>query len=162
MTRRAASAGAGVEQAGAPDARPGEAVPGGNCRAVSGSPHTPAASADKLSVVAFTHTVQQPVEGLRAKALRALGDLPPFSATLQRLTASLAGEDVSFSQLGDLIEKDAVVAGNILHLVNSALYARRGDITSVRHALSILGIDKVRNAVLGMSLARMWSKLPMP
>jgi len=113
-------------------------------------------------VVAFTHTVQQPVEGLRAKALRALGDLPPFSATLQRLTASLAGEDVSFSQLGDLIEKDAVVAGNILHLVNSALYARRGDITSVRHALSILGIDKVRNAVLGMSLARMWSKLPMP
>ncbi len=113
-------------------------------------------------MVAFTHTVQQPVEGLRAKALRALGDLPPFSATLQRLTASLAGEDVSFSHLGDLIEKDTVVAGNILHVVNSALYARRGDITSVRHALSILGIDKVRNAVLGMSLTRMWSKLPMP
>ena len=114
-------------------------------------------------MVAFTtNTTQHPVESLRTKALRALGDLPPFSATINRLMASLAGEDVSFSQLGDLIEKDTVVAGNILHLVNSALYARRGEINSVRHALSILGLDKIRNAVLGMSLTRMWSKLPMP
>lgn len=100
--------------------------------------------------------------GLRRKALKTLSDLPPFSATLNRLMATLAGENVSFSQLGDLIEKDTVVAGNILNLVNSALYARRGTINSVRHALSLLGIDKIRNAVLGMSLTRMWSKLAAP
>ncbi len=119
-------------------------------------------------MVAFTEPNTEPAASatgphvLRRKALRALGDLPPFSATLNRLMASLAGESVSFSQIGDLIEKDTIVAGNILHLVNSALYARRGTINSVRHALSILGLDKIRNAVLGMSLTRMWTKLPVP
>lgn len=101
-------------------------------------------------------------EVLRREALRALGDLPPFSATLNRLMASLAGENISFAHLGDLIERDTVVAGNVLNLVNSALYARRGAINSVRHALSILGIGKIRNAVLGMSLTRIWSHLPVP
>lgn len=101
-------------------------------------------------------------DDLKRKALRSLSELPPFSAVLNRLLASLAGENVSFSKLGDLIEKDTVVAGNLLHLVNSALYARRGTINSVRHALSLLGLEKVRNAVLGMSITRMWSKARMP
>jgi putative nucleotidyltransferase with HDIG domain len=96
------------------------------------------------------------------RALAALGKLPPFSPILNKLLASLAGEDVSFSKLGDLIEKDAVVAGNIIHLVNSALYARRATITSVRHALALLGMDKVRNTLLGMSISRMWSQVKTP
>jgi HD-like signal output (HDOD) protein len=91
-----------------------------------------------------------------------LGELPPFSPILNRLLASLAKEDVSFNKLGDLIEKDPVMAGNLLHLVNSALYARRGSINSVRHALSLLGINKLRNAVLGMSITRMWNQVRTP
>jgi HD-like signal output (HDOD) protein len=80
-----------------------------------------------------------PADKLSQRALGALGKLPPFSPILNKLLASLAGEDVSFAKLGDLIEKDTVVAGNILHLVNSALYARRATITSVRHALALPG-----------------------
>jgi HD-like signal output (HDOD) protein len=94
--------------------------------------------------------------------MAALSKLPPFSPILNKLMASLAGEDVSFSKLGDLIEKDTVVAGNILHLVNSALYARHGTINSVRHALSILGVDKVRNTVLAMSVSRMLNHANTP
>ncbi len=90
--------------------------------------------------------------------MKALRKLPPFSPILNQLMASLAGEDISFAKLSDLIEKDTVIAGNILHMVNSALYARRGTINSVRHALSLMGIQKLRNAVLGMSLARSWAK----
>lgn len=99
---------------------------------------------------------------LRERALRSLGELPPFSPILNRLLASLAKDDVSFVKLGDLIEKDTVVAGNLLQLVNSALYARRGSINSVRHALSLLGINKLRNAVLGMSISRMWNQVKTP
>jgi putative nucleotidyltransferase with HDIG domain len=99
---------------------------------------------------------------LKQRALDALGKLPPFSPILNKLLASLAGEDVSFTKLGDLMEKDTVVAGNVLHLVNSALYGRRTNINSVRHALSILGLEKVRNAVLGMSISRMWNQTRTP
>lgn len=106
--------------------------------------------------------VSTPDSKLSQRALGALGKLPPFSPILNKLLASLAGEDVSFSKLGDLIEKDTVVAGNIIHLVNSALYARRATITSVRHALALLGMDKVRNTLLGMSISRMWSQVKTP
>jgi putative nucleotidyltransferase with HDIG domain len=110
----------------------------------------------------MVETVSVPVNKLSERALAALGKLPPFSPILNKLLASLAGEDVSFAKLGDLIEKDTVVAGNILHLVNSALYARRATITSVRHALALLGMDKVRNTLLGMSISRMWSQVKTP
>jgi HD-like signal output (HDOD) protein len=103
-----------------------------------------------------------PQQDLKQKALRSLGSLPPFSPILTRLLATLAEEDVSFAALGDLIEKDTVVAANILHLVNSALYARRGNVSSVRHAVSLLGTNKLRNAVLGMSIARVWNRVKMP
>jgi HD-like signal output (HDOD) protein len=99
---------------------------------------------------------------LREKALRSLGSLPPFSPILNRVLASLASEDVSFTKLADLIEKDTVVSANLLQLVNSALYARRGTVNSVRHALSLLGVNKLRNAVLGMSIARMWNQVRPP
>jgi len=99
---------------------------------------------------------------LKQRALVALTKLPPFSPILNKLLASLAGEDVSFAKIGDLIEKDTVVAGNVLRLVNSALHGRTGNINSVRHALSILGVDKVRNAVLGMSISRMWNQVRTP
>lgn len=99
---------------------------------------------------------------LREKALRSLGSLPPFSPILNRVLASLASEDVSFTKLADLIEKDTVVSANLLQLVNSALYARRGTVNSVRHALSLLGVNKLRNAVLGMSISRMWNQVRPP
>ena len=76
--------------------------------------------------------------------------------------ASLANEDVSFSSVSDLIEKDTVLAGNILKVVNSALYGRRGEVNSVRHAVALLGVNKLRNTVLGMSITRMWARVKTP
>lgn len=73
--------------------------------------------------------------------------------------ASLAQEDVSFAELSTVIERDTVLAGNVLRLVNSALYGRRGTISSVRHALSIMGLTKLRNYVLSLSVSRLWARV---
>jgi len=107
-------------------------------------------------------TVSDTPSTVRERALRALGQLPPFSPILNRLIASLAQEDVSFAKVADLIEKDTVLAGNVLRLVNSALYGLRGTVNSIRHAVSLLGIVKLRNATLGMSVARMWAQVKTP
>jgi HD-like signal output (HDOD) protein len=107
-------------------------------------------------------TVSTPTFPARDRALRVLGELPPFSPILNRLIASLAQEDVSFAKIAELIEKDTVLAGNILRLVNSALYGFPGTINSIRHAVSLLGINKLRNATLGMSVARMWKQVKTP
>lgn len=98
----------------------------------------------------------------KEQALRSLEKLPPFAPVLSRLLATLAREDVSFAKLADLIEKDTVLAGNVLKLVNSAAYGRSGNVNSVRHAVSILGVTKLRNAALGMSITRMWTAIQTP
>lgn len=98
----------------------------------------------------------------KAKALKCLGQLPPFSPVLNRLLASLAHEDVSFVELAKLIEKDTVMSGNVLRMVNSAAYGRRGTINSISHGISVLGLNKLRNTVLSLSISRMWRSLKTP
>lgn len=96
---------------------------------------------------------------LREKAFKALNQLPPFNPTLNRLLATLAKEDVFFSEVAAVIEKDTVLAGNVLKLVNSALYARSGTINSVRNAVAILGLNKLRNLALSLSVSRMFKQM---
>jgi HD-like signal output (HDOD) protein len=88
-----------------------------------------------------------------------LNQLPPFNPTLNRLLATLAKEDVFFSEVSAVIEKDTVLAGNVLKLVNSALYARSGTINSVRNAVAILGLSKLRNLALSLSVSRMFKQV---
>jgi HD-like signal output (HDOD) protein len=94
--------------------------------------------------------------------LRSLDRLPPFSPILNRLLATLAQEDVSFANLSEVIEKDTVLAGNVLRLVNSALYGLPGSVNSVRHAVAILGMVKLRNVVMSLSISRMWRNVRTP
>lgn len=92
----------------------------------------------------------------RQKLQRVLNNLPPFSPILNRLLASLAKEDVRFSDLAVLIEKDTVLSGHVLRLVNSAAMARRNRINSISHAVSVLGLVRLRNFLLSLSIARLW------
>lgn len=92
----------------------------------------------------------------KQKLQRVLSSLPPFSPILNRLIASLASEDVRFSDLSSLIEKDTVLSGHVLRLVNSAAMARRSRINSIAHAVSVLGIVRLRNFLLSLSIARLW------
>jgi HD-like signal output (HDOD) protein len=78
---------------------------------------------------------------------------------LDRLLATLSNENAGMGKIADIIEKDMVIAGNVLRLVNSALYGRRGTVNSVRHAVSLLGINKLRNTVFAMSISRVWSQV---
>ncbi len=105
-----------------------------------------------------TETVISPQE----RILGALDKLPPFSPVLTRLLATLADEDVSFGELAGIIETDAVLAGNLLRVVNSPLYGRISTINSVRHAVAIMGSIKIRNLVLGLSVSRRWTRALVP
>ncbi|MEO8128658.1 MAG: HDOD domain-containing protein [Bryobacteraceae bacterium] len=107
-------------------------------------------------------TSNAPAAIFRQKALHSLSSLPPLSPILNRLLASLAKDDISFAQLGALIEKDTVLAGNVLKTVNSALYGCSGTINSVNHAIAIMGLSKLRNTALSFSVNRMWKSIKTP
>src|ERR1700685_1445106 len=119
-------------------------------------------SVDNPKVTASVSSSNSGQSTVRQRSLAPLSQLPPSSPILNRLIASLASDDVSFAKIAELIEKDTVLAGNILKLVNSALYGLAGTVNSIRHAVSLLGISKLRNAALSMSVARMWSQVKTP
>jgi HD-like signal output (HDOD) protein len=95
----------------------------------------------------------------RERALTSLNRLPAFSPVLNKLIATTADENVSFSAIGDLIEKDAVLAGQLLRLVNSAVYTRHSQVNSVRHAVAMIGTRKLRNFALGISVSNLWHRV---
>ncbi len=94
--------------------------------------------------------------------LAKLHELPPFSPVLNKLLATLGDESFSFRQLGALIEQDTVLTGNVLRLVNSAAYARRAEVMAISNAIAILGVNKLRNLVLTLSVANMWKSVKTP
>lgn len=96
------------------------------------------------------------------QVMEALSKLPPFSPVLTKLMASLAKEDVMVNELADWIEKDTVLTGNVLRMVNSAAYGHMGTVSSVRNAIAILGTNRLRNIVMGLSVCNMMTNVKLP
>ena len=93
--------------------------------------------------------------------LAKLNDLPPFSPVLNKLLASLGDENFSYGQLGALIEQDMVLTGNVFRLINSAAYGRRTEVLAISKAIALLGVNKLRNLVLTLSVANMWRSVKL-
>jgi HD-like signal output (HDOD) protein len=96
------------------------------------------------------------------RAVEAIGKLPPFSPVMTKLLATLAKDDVMVGQLADWIEKDTVLTGSVMRMVNSAAFGRSGKVSSVRHGIAILGTTRLRNIVLSLSVCSMMNKVHLP
>lgn len=106
--------------------------------------------------MSFPTITTKPLPMTQQTILAKLSDLPPFSPVLNKLLASLSDENFSYGQLGSLIEQDTVLTGNVLRLVNSAAYGRRVEVMAISKAISLVGVNKLRNLVLTLSVANMW------
>ena len=87
-----------------------------------------------------------------ATVLKRLDKLPALSPMVTRLAHELGHRHADGRHVSELIEKDAVLCSQVLKVANSALYARRGQIGSVRQAVAFLGMNKLRRLALGFSL----------
>jgi HD-like signal output (HDOD) protein len=86
--------------------------------------------------------------------LQRRGDFPAFARTMGEVSHKAdANGAFSAGQLGDCILKDYALTAKLLRVVN-ANYARRfgGRIYSIKHAIVILGFDRVRSLALTISL----------
>ena len=74
--------------------------------------------------------------------------MPPFPQVALNVLQLVVNENVQLSRLGNLISSDAAFASELLTVVNSALYAPRYPIRSIRHALEILGANHLQGLCL--------------
>lgn len=76
--------------------------------------------------------------------------IPSLPTLYGELTAVLRSEDPSVSQIERIISKDVGMAAKILQLANSAFLGVRGRVSSVSHAVSLIGTESVRTLVLSV------------
>ena len=77
--------------------------------------------------------------------------LPSIAVELQRLSTH---EDAGIDDVVRLLEKDEMLAGSVIRLVASPVYAGRGPVRSLREAVIRLGVRTVRDVVFESALRR--------
>ncbi len=85
----------------------------------------------------------------RVKECPNLPSLPTIAVQVLELAKK---SDVDITEIAQFISKDAALSGKILKTVNSSFYGRSQHVSTISHALVILGLQSVKTLVLGFSL----------
>jgi HD-like signal output (HDOD) protein len=75
--------------------------------------------------------------------------LPPVAAHVLKL---LEDDNIDIRTIAKVIESDASLTMKLLRVANSPLYAIRTEITSIQQAIITLGLNRLTNIVLGVSI----------
>ena len=77
-----------------------------------------------------------------------LKKVPPFPPVAVKLLSLLSNAAVDTNEVADLIASDATFTARLLQRVNSAEFGFVSDITNVRRAVALLGLDTTRQITL--------------
>lgn len=78
--------------------------------------------------------------------------LPTLPQVVKKLTTMVESPDVSAQDVGKLISSDQVLGAKVLRLVNSPFYGFPGRISSITHAIILLGFNVIKGVVLSASV----------
>jgi len=98
---------------------------------------------------------------LREQTLRCLDRLPKMSPMLTQLLGQLSRRNCDIQELVETVERDPMLSGQVLRLANSAIFARLRPVSSVRHAIAMIGISALRKFALGSSISNLFSRSRM-
>ena len=79
-------------------------------------------------------------------------NLPTLPGIAARLLEAFQAEKPDINEIGDIISADPVLTSKILKIVNSSFYSLLSKITSVKHAINLMGLKAVQNLALSFSL----------
>jgi HD-like signal output (HDOD) protein len=82
-------------------------------------------------------------------------------AIYARLNAKLKDGNSSNAEIATLIEKDPGLSIVVLKIVNSAIYGFRNNISSINHAITILGRNELSVLLLSTGIINLFQKLPI-
>jgi two-component system cell cycle response regulator len=85
----------------------------------------------------------------RIRDCTSLPSLPTIAIQVLELAKKA---DIDIAEIARVISKDAAMSGKILKTVNSSFYGRSQHVSTISHALVILGLQSVKTLVLGFSL----------
>ncbi|MEM9185138.1 MAG: HDOD domain-containing protein [Planctomycetota bacterium] len=87
-----------------------------------------------------------------------LSDIASFPVVARKLLEVANDEECTSADLLDVIEQDPVLALKILQTVNSAYYGLPNNVADLKTAITMLGVNQVRNMALTVVVGRHYSK----
>jgi diguanylate cyclase (GGDEF)-like protein len=92
------------------------------------------------------------------KKIKACPTLPSLPAIAVQVLELAQKDHVDIAEIARAISKDPALSSKILRTVNSSFYGRANTISTISHALVLLGLQSVKTLVLGFSLVGNLSK----
>ncbi len=94
----------------------------------------------------------------RIEAIRAY--LPPLPGVLAELAQLLHDENVDMRTLGRVVGKDPAMSINVLRIANSAFYGLPNKVTTIEHAVTMLGLKEITAVCMACETARIFKPRP--
>uniref|UniRef100_I2Q5U5 Putative signal transduction protein n=1 Tax=Desulfovibrio sp. U5L TaxID=596152 RepID=I2Q5U5_9BACT len=88
----------------------------------------------------------------RKNRILAVRDLPTLPKVLEEVTKLVERSDSSTEEVARLISMDQVLSAKVLKMVNSPVYGFPGRISSIQHALVLLGFNVLRSIIVSTSV----------
>lgn len=79
-------------------------------------------------------------------------EMPRISGMAARIMRIASDPNVNIDRIVELVQTDAFLAGKILTMLNSAYFAMREEVTSLRHAIVLLGLKAVGDLIFSVSM----------
>src|SRR5688500_1132518 len=84
--------------------------------------------------------------------IRNCPNLPSLPAIAMQVLELAQNAEADITEIARIISKDPAMSTKILRTVNSSFYGRSQHVSTISHALVILGLQSVKTLVLGFSL----------
>lgn len=97
----------------------------------------------------------RPIDLVRGKV-----ELPSLSTVFQQFTAKLDDPGAMAEDFADIMSADPALTVKLLKIVNSAFYSFSSTITDVPHAITIIGLNELREMILAISVVEFFDGLP--
>jgi putative nucleotidyltransferase with HDIG domain len=78
--------------------------------------------------------------------------LPTIPDVIKRLAAIIGNPKISLSEISNFISSDPALTSRILKMVNSAIFGFPGRISSVTHAVTLLGFNVIKGLLMGVTV----------
>ena len=86
------------------------------------------------------------------RRMRSKSDFPALSESIGKIQSMATSDKESVSSVTNEILKDVALTNKLLRMVNSAYYARGSSIGTVSRAVSLVGLNNIRNMALSLVL----------
>jgi len=78
--------------------------------------------------------------------------LPTVPDVIKRLAVIIGNPKISLSEISSFISSDPALTSRILKMVNSAIFGFPGRISSVTHAVTLLGFNVIKGLLMGVTV----------